>query len=492
MTTETHKRGVIYARYSCDKQREESIIGQVRDCRAAADREGVEIIDIYKDEGISGQTDQRPSFQRMIRDAAYGRFEYVFVWKGDRFARNRLHAIYYKQVLAKAGVKLFYAMEPNVDGPTGDMVSGLNELIAENYSRDLSVKVSRGMRENVIAGKWNGRVTPYGYDVVDSKLVVNPSEAAIVRELFYTYTTSEKSICAIQKIFKKKGYLGKNGKPMSHYSLERMLKRKLYLGIYSFNDTVNSECFEAIIDQDTFQKAQYKMLEHQKCRSKFKSKEGFLLSGKIFCGECGAKMNGAAGTARNGSVHRYYSCRANKPKGYPSRSYPKAMIESLVVAQLLDLIGSKRFREKMASYVFDFVDNQDPTLENAKKALEATQSKIKNLITVIEQGTFVLDDINSRLKELNEIRENQKKEIYRLEKEGDILTRDQVLYFLEHTDQFDPTTYDGVQSLVDLLVKKVVVYPNNRCEIYLKFRDDFGPFSKNAHGSSSEASGPPY
>ena len=81
--------GVIYARYSCDKQTENSILGQLRDCNAFAERNNIKIINVYKDEAISGKTaEKRPSFMQMISDAALGMFNCIIVWKGDRFSKQ--------------------------------------------------------------------------------------------------------------------------------------------------------------------------------------------------------------------------------------------------------------------------------------------------------------------------------------------------------------------------------------------------------------------
>ena len=82
-------KGVIYARYSSDNQRDESIEGQLRENRVYAERKGIEIVGTYIDRAYSARTDKRPEFQRMIKDSAKRKFDVVIVWKLDRFARNR-------------------------------------------------------------------------------------------------------------------------------------------------------------------------------------------------------------------------------------------------------------------------------------------------------------------------------------------------------------------------------------------------------------------
>ena len=97
---------VIYARYSSDNQREESIEGQIRECTAYAEKNGITVIKHYIDRAFSAKTDNRPEFQQMIKDSSKKLFDVVLVWKFDRFARNRFDSANYKMILKKNGVHL--------------------------------------------------------------------------------------------------------------------------------------------------------------------------------------------------------------------------------------------------------------------------------------------------------------------------------------------------------------------------------------------------
>ena len=165
--------GVIYARYSCDKQTENSILGQVRDCSDFAKRNNIEIIDIYKDEAISGRTaEKRPAFMQMISDAILKRFEVIIVWKGDRFSRSRADAAKYKNILKKNNVKVLSATEANLEGAQAVLMDGINEAFAEYFSVELATKVERGMKQNVIEGKYNGGIMPLGYKLDENRKIV--------------------------------------------------------------------------------------------------------------------------------------------------------------------------------------------------------------------------------------------------------------------------------------------------------------------------------
>ena len=112
-------RAVIYARYSSDNQREESIEGQLRECNEYADKNDMVIVKNYIDRALSAKTDNRPEFQRMVKDSIKELFDVVLVWKLDRFARNRYDSAHYKAILRKNGVKVVSAKETISEGPEG-------------------------------------------------------------------------------------------------------------------------------------------------------------------------------------------------------------------------------------------------------------------------------------------------------------------------------------------------------------------------------------
>ena len=122
---------VIYARYSSDNQREESIEGQIRECTAYAEKNGITIVKHYIDRAISAKTDNRPEFQQMIKDSDKKLFDIVLVWKLDRFARNRYDSARYKTQLKKNGVKLMSATEIISEGPEGIILESVLEGYAE-------------------------------------------------------------------------------------------------------------------------------------------------------------------------------------------------------------------------------------------------------------------------------------------------------------------------------------------------------------------------
>ena len=159
-------KAVIYARYSSDNQREESIEGQVRECLAFAERKGYTVIRTYIDRALLGtRADNRPEFQQMISDSTLREFQYVIVWKIDRFSRDKFDSVKYKYALKSSGVSVISATEPIDGSPEGQMMESVFEGISVYYIKDLAQKTSRGMTENAIKGKFNGGTLTFGYTI---------------------------------------------------------------------------------------------------------------------------------------------------------------------------------------------------------------------------------------------------------------------------------------------------------------------------------------
>ena len=156
-------KGVIYARYSSDNQREESIEGQLRECKTFAEKNDIQIVETYIDRALSARTDRRPDFQRMIKDSAGRKFEVVIVWKLDRFARDKYDSAHYKRILKNNSVKVVSATEAISAGAEGILLESMLEGMAEYYSAELSEKVTRGLTENALKCKYNGGTLPIGY-----------------------------------------------------------------------------------------------------------------------------------------------------------------------------------------------------------------------------------------------------------------------------------------------------------------------------------------
>ena len=196
---------VIYARYSSDNQREESIEGQLRECMQYAEFNNIQIVGNYIDRAQSAKTDHRPEFQHMIKDSYKNLFDTVLVWKLDRFARNRYDSAYYKNVLKKNGVRVISAKESISQGADGILLESILEGYAEYYSAELSEKVKRGMTENALKAKANGVRAPFGYYVDEQDhYQIDEATAPIVKEIYALYLGDTK-VNDIAKLLTSRG-----------------------------------------------------------------------------------------------------------------------------------------------------------------------------------------------------------------------------------------------------------------------------------------------
>lgn len=211
---------VIYARYSSDSQWEESIEGQLRECREYADRNGMTVVGGYIDRALSAKTADCLEFQRMIQDSAKRLFEIVLVRKLDRFFRDRYDSAHYKHILKKNDVKVVSAKEHISEGPEGIILESMLEGYAEFYSAELSEKIHRGQKENALKGKNNGGGIPLGYalDKQTQKLVIDP-EAAPATEIFTQYADGE-TVRSILGDFNARGAYNEEGKTVQHEQLQ--------------------------------------------------------------------------------------------------------------------------------------------------------------------------------------------------------------------------------------------------------------------------------
>lgn len=256
--------GIIYARYSSDNQREESIDGQIRECKEFAENNDIRIIDTYIDRALSAKTDNRPSFQQMIKDSFKGLFDVIIVWKLDRFARNRYDSAHYKNILKKNGVKVISATEAISSGAEGILLESMLEGYAEYYSAELAEKINRGLTENALKCKYNGGSVAFGYMIDDEQhFQINPTLAPVVLNIFNDYL-SGKTQKEIRDELNNKGLKNANGREFTINNISKILTNRRYVGNYIYKDVVIENGIPAIIPNDVFDKVQ-EMIAVNKC-----------------------------------------------------------------------------------------------------------------------------------------------------------------------------------------------------------------------------------
>ena len=237
----------------------------------------------------------------MISDSARQGWDYIVVWKLDRFARNRQDSALYKMRLRKNGVQVKSATETISDNPEGIILESVLEGIAEYYSADLSLKIRRGMRESALKGNSVGGLIPLGYKLENHKLVINPETAYIVQEAFQRYASGE-SIIEICRTFNDRGYRTAKNSAFNKSSFKSMFKNVRYVGTYIYKDMEMENTIPPIIDKDLFEAVQKRLEKTADAPARGKAKVDYLLSGKLFCGHCGSSMDGETGTSKTGAI----------------------------------------------------------------------------------------------------------------------------------------------------------------------------------------------
>lgn len=453
--------GAIYTRYSSHNQREESIEGQLRECRRYAQREGIHIVEEYADRAQSGKTDNRADFQRMIKDAEKGRFSVIIVYKLDRFARNRYDSATYRAKLSRHGVKVVSAMEAVQDGPEGIILEAVLEGMAEYYSANLAQNIKRGMTENALKclATGGGRCLGY-YTGPDKKYHIDPAGADTVRLIYELYDQGS-TYAAIVAELNAQGRTTLKGRPFNKNSLGKILHNRRYVGDYIWGDIVVEGGMPQIIDRDLWERVQERLERKEKASARARGEYEFLLSGKLFCGKCGNGMIGDSGTGRKGTTYHYYTCSAKKHGGTcTKKSVPAKALEDEVIRSTVQIILQDDMLEHIADRVIEYQakDTESAVLiEEYRKSLRETQSSINGLMKAIEAGLYT-EDMKTRMEELafkkNDLTANIKREEVNLKG----VTREELLFFLRRYRNGDPNDPAYRRKLVNTFINSIWLY----------------------------------
>ena len=449
---------VIYARYSSDNQREESIEGQIRECTAYAEKNDITVVKHYIDRAISAKTDNRPQFQQMIRDSERKLFDMVLVWKLDRFARNRYDSARYKTQLKKNGVKLMSATEIISDGPEGIILESVLEGYAEYYSADLSEKVIRGMTENALKGKFTGGAVPVGYRIDENqRFQTDPLTAPLIAEAFRMYNEGA-TMTEVRDWLNEHQVKNPRGGPMSYNTVQHMLKNRRYIGELKYRDILIPDAIPPIVSPELFEDVQIKMAKNKKAPARRKAEDDYLLTTKLFCGYCGSLMFGESGTSRSGDVHRYYKCATvKKRKSCQKKTVRKQWLEDLVIAKTKALIMDDTVIDSLVSSVMELQNKENIRLPLYEKQLRETETGIQNMLNAIQAGI-----LTSSTKERLETLETQKKELEakiaeeRLAKPK--LSEDFVRFWLTRFRKLDLSQKEQRQALIDTFINAIYLY----------------------------------
>lgn len=427
-------KAVIYARYSSDNQREASIEGQIRECTAFAEKNGITVLRHYIDRAISAKTDNRPEFQNMIKDSNKKLFDMIIVWKLDRFARNRYDSARYKAQLKKNGVKVVSATEVISDGAEGIILESMLEGFAEYYSVDLSEKVVRGMTDNALKCMFNGGTLPMGY-VIDAEqhFQIDPVTAPYILDAFKQYDEGA-TMTQIRDWLNEQGMKNTRGNPLTYNSVQHLL----------------------------------------------------------FSGYCGAYLCGESGTSRTGVVHHYYKCVSVKKKRKECHKKPvkKGWIEDLVVSETMKMIMDDDAIEAIVSMLMELQEQDNTNIPLYERQLQETNTKIRNLINAIQQGVLTKSTKES-LEELEAAKEELETRLAneQLSKPPKI-SAEFMTFWLHRFRKLDVTKQSHRKMLIDTFINAIYLY-DDKMLITFNYKDGTKKitFSEIQEASKRDASG---
>lgn len=475
---------VIYARYSSHNQREASLEQQIDECKKYAERFGYTITEIYQDAAISGKTDERPAFKRMMRDAEKEKFDYIISWKSNRIGRNMTQAMVNMAKLAEYGVECLYVEEDFDNTASGRFALRNMMNVNQFYSEAMAEDVRRGMMDNARKCMVNGRIQ-YGYKKgPDGKYAIDEERAEVVKQIF-DRVKSGWSLAQVRDDLNKRGIKTSIGQDWSIQSFWKLLSYEQYIGVYKFGDIRIEGGVPAIVDKETWEEVQQILSTKDRPRGRKRNDMDYWLVGKAFCGMCGSPMSGISGTSRNGKLYSYYMCnRHHYDHACDKKNVPKDDLEYSVadlVKQVLQNDGLIDWLCGGYEKLIQMIKEESKT-HTIEVQLQETNKILGNLMKAMEQGLYN----EMAIQRMNELSESKKDMERALAMESEALRT----YDL---DKFRATMYayraaelenpEVVKKLIKTFVECVYVYDDHIRVRFNYGEEKEGPILKRMEGA---------
>lgn len=424
------KKAIIYARVSTARQADDgvSMESQIEQCRVKATQLGAEVVEVFRDDGVSGRTDNRPGFQAALAYCAAYRVSHFICWSTSRFGRNLEDALKNASQLREWGTKASYVHQDiDLETDQGWMVGVMTGMMDEIYSRNVSRDTLRSMMTASRDGFWVGGHAPFGYRAEKigkrSRLVIDEEAAPIVRKMFDLARCHGLGAQAVAHELNTLG-LKRDGRPWGKNTVNAMLHNTSYKGERVFNRTHNKTreakgadqvvhvaSHPAIILKEHFDEVQTMMQGRIPHASGGTPRSSFAFSGLMVCGVCGNPLQIRNGTARNGTLHSYYACLAHK-KGQPRcclRAVPAEKFDHWMVMELLEKVLTVKVVEQVVTEVRanggQWAKDRELQRKELVKTMREAEGRRNTLYEQLEttgKGKLDLEDITPRLRALNE------------------------------------------------------------------------------------------
>ena len=404
-----------------------SVAAQLRALRDYAGKNGYSIAREYVDEAESGKVADRPQFRRMLDEAAKPEapFREILVWKFSRFTRKREHAVAFKSMLRRKGIRVVSITEHADDSPTGKLMEAIIESVDEFYSENLAEEVRRGMREAASRGFWVASRVPYGYrklmvqDGARKRPTLEPDPAtAPVVERIFNLAESGRGILDITRTLNAEGIANPTGRPWSKNGVHIILRNEAYTGTLLWGGGARDraepvrveKAFPAIISRTRFRKVD-KQLGSRAPRTSHPRRVGssYLLSGLVRCRSCSRAMSGQDS---KGGRFAYYVCQSLMKRGSGACDCPRLnarRFEEMVVDRIRANILTEDCIRELVKLVDEEMDGvareQRQRLETAGAELEDVRRRLDRLWQAVETTDLEINDILPRIREHKERQE---------------------------------------------------------------------------------------
>lgn len=503
------KKVAIYARVSTIEQAEEgySIDEQIRVLNEFCERKGYRVYDEYVDRGISGKNIKgRPAIQRLLMDAEKKKFDVVLVWKMNRLARKSLDLMNIVERLNSKNIAFrSYTESYQTETSTGKLQFQLMAAVAEYERNNIAENVKMGMIARAKEGRWNGGQV-LGYDLIeipnnnkkrkDTELVINETEATIIRVIFQMYTSGH-GYKSIANCINKKGYRTKKGKTFSLNAIKTIVTNPVYAGYIRYNvrrdwnekrrNNINPDPIiqkgrhEPIIKEEEWQVAK-NVFKSRSCKPSRIYDGEFPLTGIMRCPVCGAGMVICRTTnkRKDGTKHvlEYYVCGAWKNKGTlvcRSNGVRTNYADKFVLEKLQQLMNSDNLIKELVKNVnernkktFAPLQKEYDIYEKQLKELEQKQSKIFDayIDEMISKAMYndKVEKIENEVKHLKNLMEPLKQQIHgNTTKDVSYETVKEVLLNFSNAFQ-SALTREQRKRLLHLLVHKITIGEDRKIE----------------------------
>ena len=410
----------LYARVSSDRQDVDlSVAAQLRALRDHAEKNGHVVVREYVDEAESGWVDDRPQFNKMIEEARSpdAAFREILVWKFSRFTRKREHAVAYKSMLRRRGVRVVSITENADDTPTGKLLEGIIESVDEFYSENLAEEVRRGMREAASRGFWIASRTPFGYNRITvpdgpkkrPKLEPDEETAYVVKRIF-ELADAGRGMLDIARVLNDEGISSATGKLWSNNAVHFILTNEVYTGTLVWGtaatdgaDPVRVErAFPSIVSKTQFRRVNARMRSRSpRITHPRRVASSYMFSGLVMCYRCETLLSGQ--DAKSGRFH-YYVCQSLLKRGKDGCDTPRLnarRFEDLIVSRIHSSIlteGIGDLTKVVAKELDGLVREQRRRLETIASELADVRRRLGRLWDIVETTDDVPADTDIRIK----------------------------------------------------------------------------------------------